>query len=97
MMLVKTLLDKIGIESNDNREVKGISFNSKNIENGYIFIAKKGFSYDGNDYINEAFSNGALCVISDSFNENNIYYRQFYIIGYSCYFNSKFIAYNKNN
>ena len=73
-MLVKTLLDKIGIESNDNREVKGISFNSKNIENGYIFIAKKGFSYDGNDYINEAFSNGALCVISDSFNGNNIYY-----------------------
>ena len=40
-MLVKTLLDKIGIESNDDREVKGISFNSKNVENGYIFIAKK--------------------------------------------------------
>jgi UDP-N-acetylmuramoyl-L-alanyl-D-glutamate--2,6-diaminopimelate ligase len=74
MMLVKTLLDKIGIESNDDREVKGISFNSKNVENGYIFIAKKGFSYDGNNYINEAFSNGALCIISDSFNGNNIYY-----------------------
>ena len=74
MMLVKTLLDKIGIESNDDREVKGISFNSTNVGNGYIFIAKKGFSYDGNDYINEAFSNGALCVISDSFNGNNIYY-----------------------
>ena len=73
-MLVKTLLDKIGIESNDDREVKGISFNSTNVGNGYIFIAKKGFSYDGNDYINEAFSNGALCVISDSFNGNNIYY-----------------------
>ena len=73
-MLVRTLLDKIGIESNDIREVKGISFNSKNIEKGYIFIAKKGKSYDANDYIKEAFDNGAVCVISDSISGNDVYY-----------------------
>ena len=55
-MLVKELLEKIGIVSEDDREVKGISFRSKDIKEGYIFVARKGNTFNGNDYINEAFN-----------------------------------------
>ena len=72
-MLVNTLLKNIGIECNDTREVMGISFDSRNVEEGYIFVAKKGDKYDGNDYIKQAFDNGALCVISDTISGDNIY------------------------
>lgn len=72
-MIVKTLLKKIGINSEDTREIKGVSFDSRNIKEGYIFIAYKGENYDGNDYIYHAFNNGALCVISDRLVGYDIY------------------------
>ena len=72
-MRVNALLEKIGIESDDTRIVKGISFDSRTVKEGYIFIAKKGDNYDGNDYIKDAFSNGGICVVSDSYLDANIY------------------------
>jgi len=72
-MLVKDLLRKIDIISDDNREVKGISFKSKEVRDGYIFVARKGNTFNGNDYIKEAFTNGAICVVSDSLESDNIY------------------------
>lgn len=72
-MIVKDLLKKINIDSNDTRIVKGIAFNSNDVEEGYIFIAYKGNSLDGNDYIHKAFEKGALCVISDRLVGYDIY------------------------
>ena len=72
-MLVKDLLKKIGIECNDKRKVEGISFDSRNIKDGYVFIAYKGNNSDGNDYIHQAFNNGAVCVISDRLVGYDIY------------------------
>ena len=39
--------------------------NSKDIQNGDIFIAIKGINNDGHKYINEAIKNGAKCVICE--------------------------------
>ena len=72
-MQVNLLLKSIGIDCYDSREVKGICFDSKRVKSGDIFVAKKGNKYDGNEYIKEAFNNGAVCVISDSINGDNIY------------------------
>ena len=72
-MLVKDVLKKIGINSSDMRSVKGVSFDSRNIKDGYIFVAYKGEKVDGNDYIYEAFSNGAVCVVSDRLVGYDIY------------------------
>lgn len=72
-MQVNLLLKSIGIDCYDSREVKGVCFDSKRIKSGDIFVAKKGNKYDGNEYIKEAFNNGAVCVISDSINGDNIY------------------------
>ena len=72
-MIVKDVLKKIGIESNDTRVVKGVSFDSREIKDGYIFVAYKGENSDGNDYIYKAFENGALCVVSDRLVGYDIY------------------------
>lgn len=44
-------------------DIRGIENDSRKIRDGYMFIAIKGFSVDGHDYIEEAISNGAVCVM----------------------------------
>ena len=48
------------------RKFHAISIDSKKIKKDDIFIAIKGLNFDGHDYINEAFKNGAIAaIISD--------------------------------
>ena len=48
------------------RKIYAISINSKKIKKDGIFIAIKGLNFDGHDYIDEAFKNGAIAaIISD--------------------------------
>ena len=48
------------------RKFHAFSINSKKIKKDDIFIAIKGLNFDGHDYINEAFKNGAIAaIISD--------------------------------
>lgn len=47
-------------------KIKGISENSKEIEDGFIFIARKGTNLDGEAFIEEAIRNGALVIIRES-------------------------------
>ena len=44
-------------------EIKGLESNSKNIKEGYLFVAIKGFSVDGHKYIESAVANGATAVM----------------------------------
>ena len=44
-------------------EIKGLESNSKNIKEGYLFVAIKGFSVDGHKYIESAVENGATAVM----------------------------------
>ena len=41
----------------------GITFNSKEVEEGYLFFAVKGTRYDGHDFVGEALKRGALKVV----------------------------------
>ena len=72
-MLVKDIVKKLGIDSNDARKVNGICFDSRRVKDGDIFVAYKGSNCDGNDYIHQAFNNGAVCVISDRLGGYDIY------------------------
>lgn len=45
-------------------EVKGITSNSKEAKEGFIFVAIKGVKADGNKFIKEALKNGAQVVIA---------------------------------
>ena len=46
--------------------VQGLTNNSSKVKKGYIFFAFKGENNDGNDFIEDAFKNGACLAITDS-------------------------------
>ena len=48
-----------------NKQVLGITSDSRQVQSGFIFVAIKGVSVDGNQFINDAFDKGAICVITD--------------------------------
>ncbi|RMH03902.1 MAG: UDP-N-acetylmuramoyl-L-alanyl-D-glutamate--2,6-diaminopimelate ligase [Aquificota bacterium] len=43
-------------------KAKGITSNSKEVEEGFIFVAVKGTNYDGHDFVEEALKRGAIRV-----------------------------------
>jgi len=46
-------------------DVLSIEDNSKNVKPGSLFVAVKGFDFDGHDFVQDAISNGATAVILD--------------------------------
>lgn len=44
-------------------EVDDIAYDSRKVYDGVAFVALKGFRVDGHDYIEQAISNGARCII----------------------------------
>ena len=65
MELKKILLGLEGIKAKGNVEVeiKGIDKNSMEVIEGYMFIAIKGFSTDGHQFVESAIENGAIAVM----------------------------------
>lgn len=65
MELKKTLIGIEGLKAKGNLDIdiKGLDSNSKNIKEGYMFIAIKGFSTDGHAYINDAIKAGAKVIM----------------------------------
>ncbi|MDX9689481.1 MAG: UDP-N-acetylmuramoyl-L-alanyl-D-glutamate--2,6-diaminopimelate ligase [Alphaproteobacteria bacterium] len=49
----------------DDKQIVGISADSRQIEQGYVFIAVPGFKLDGTSFIKEAIENGAVAVIAE--------------------------------
>lgn len=60
------ILDINDTSITENFEVRGISCNSKDIGNNFIFVAIKGTREDGNKFIEEAIDKGARAVIIDN-------------------------------
>lgn len=65
MKLKEILLGLEGLKAKGNLdiEIKGIKMNSKEIKEGDLFIAIKGFSVDGHKYLENAIENGAIAII----------------------------------
>ena len=65
MELKKVLLGLKDLKAKGNLDIDitGLESNSKNIKPGYMFIAIKGFSVDGHEFINDAIKSGAKAVI----------------------------------
>ncbi|MGB9561548.1 MAG: UDP-N-acetylmuramoyl-L-alanyl-D-glutamate--2,6-diaminopimelate ligase, partial [bacterium] len=51
---------------NPELEITGISYNSRDVKSGDLFIAISGEKYDGKDFIPEAKRKGAVAFVSDS-------------------------------
>ena len=65
MELKKILVGLEGIKAKGSvdLEIKGIEKNSKEVKEGYMFVAIKGFSVDGHKFIAGAIENGATAVM----------------------------------
>lgn len=48
-----------------NAEIKGVAYDSRFVEKDYLFVAVKGFSVDGHNYIRDAVNRGAAAVVSE--------------------------------
>lgn len=71
-MTIGEIINTLGIESSDNRTFNSIKTDTRKLEKNDIFIAIKGKNYDGNDFLDEALSKGAIMCISEVEHENSI-------------------------
>jgi len=74
-MKLGDLLEKVDIVSTSidrDTEIRGICYDSRKLKSGELFVAVRGQRNDGHSKIDEAFSNGATCVICEQAPENNV-------------------------
>src|SRR5579859_5159576 len=61
------LLRGMGVSpSGGDPEIAGLDYNSRRIQPGWVFMAMRGESSDGNRYIDAALKQGAMAVVTDS-------------------------------
>ncbi len=48
---------------NLDTEIKGIAYDSRKVQEGYLFVAVSGFKSDGHNFIQSAINNGAAAII----------------------------------
>ena len=66
-MTLKELVKNINctITGNPETEIKGIAYDSRKVQEGYLFVAVKGIETDGHKYIESAVKNGAAAVLGE--------------------------------
>lgn len=70
MKKLKDILYGVSVESvkgSTDIDVRGIEFDSRNIDQGSLFVAQKGLLFDGHDFIAQAISKGATTVVFQDF------------------------------
>ena len=65
MELNKVLRDVTFTGNPDNREIKNITHDSRNVKDGSLFIAISGENSDGHDFIDDAIQSGAAAILSN--------------------------------
>lgn len=69
-MKLQDMLDGVEVLSqNGDAVVKGLDYDSRRVQPGWLFVAMKGGTTDGNRYIDAALAKGAVAVATDSANE----------------------------
>ena len=67
-MKLKELLagiENFKMKGDGDLEIKSVENNSKNVKSGSLFIAIKGYDFDGHEFVEEAIQNGAVAVMLD--------------------------------
>lgn len=66
MQTLKDILFGVSLRSlsgNRDEQVAGIAFDSRKVKEGYLFVAIKGLTVDGHDYIEKAIALGAKVIV----------------------------------
>ncbi|MEE3037626.1 MAG: UDP-N-acetylmuramoyl-L-alanyl-D-glutamate--2,6-diaminopimelate ligase [Bacteroidota bacterium] len=67
MKILKNILHKIElleVVGSTNLTISGISFDSRKVTNGCLFVALEGTIHDGNKFIEQAVANGAIAIVT---------------------------------
>ena len=56
-------LENLKVKGNLDTEIKGIAKSSNEVKEGYLFVAIKGFTVDGHNFIEDAIKNGATAIM----------------------------------
>lgn len=63
-MKLSSLID--GVDKNiADLDIRGIAYDSRNVEKGYLFVCIKGFSQDGHSYAKAAAERGAAVIVAE--------------------------------
>ncbi len=68
-MLLKNLIKNKNF--GNNLKIKGISFDSRNVKKGDLFVSIKGNKLDGKDFVEQAISKGAKVIVYSKFIKKN--------------------------
>ncbi len=60
-----TELDAPSVVGDAGREIRGIAYDSREVQPGFLFAALRGLTHDGLDFIPEAIARGAAAVLVD--------------------------------
>jgi len=69
MQTLKDILFGVSLRSltgNREEQVTGIAFDSRKVKEGYVFVAIKGLTVDGHDYVEKAIALGAKVIVCQS-------------------------------
>ncbi|MFH0948709.1 MAG: UDP-N-acetylmuramoyl-L-alanyl-D-glutamate--2,6-diaminopimelate ligase [Elusimicrobiota bacterium] len=66
-MKISELVNNLDIElvGDGNKEIAGITYNSKKVSKNYLFVALHGSKEEGKNYIKDAISRGAVAILTD--------------------------------
>ncbi len=53
------------LKGNPNQEITGLAYDSRLVKKGYLFVALRGNTENGHDYIEEAVKNGAVVIVAE--------------------------------
>jgi UDP-N-acetylmuramoyl-L-alanyl-D-glutamate--2,6-diaminopimelate ligase len=59
------------LDGHGELEIKGLDYDSRRIQVGDLFVAIRGYSQNGHDYLNDAIRNGAVALVAEEFRESH--------------------------
>ncbi|WP_182199067.1 UDP-N-acetylmuramoyl-L-alanyl-D-glutamate--2,6-diaminopimelate ligase [Paraliobacillus salinarum] len=62
--LLHTIPQYQGNQDIPSLEIKGITIDSRQVKQGYLFFCIQGYTVDGHDYVEQAIENGAVAIIA---------------------------------
>ena len=67
-MILQSLLKGLGIKNTTGpltSDIKGIAYDSRLVGPGFVFVAVKGFTFDGHDFIKDAIDRGSAAIVME--------------------------------
>lgn len=69
--LIETLQDAELLRGDAEGEITGLAYDSRKVRQGFLFVAIKGHTQDGHDYLDDALSRGAAALVAEDYRDSS--------------------------